>query len=140
MPESRIGETYAREVTDAVIARVAEAFPLVIASSTTHETGVWFTHVEFTPQEGGIPVWLTAHSDRSFVITAGDSFRWAAEFEPEFAAEQIEELVDEITRLALAGYTVVRRNRLLGPFSATTTDPSESSRLSAVTEDWQPWG
>ncbi|HEY4269799.1 MAG TPA: hypothetical protein VGM94_16575 [Galbitalea sp.] len=111
---------YGRGVAADVVVAISAEFPLVAVTTRLYETGVWLARVEFAPpREDSVPVWLVVNRDKTFVVAAGETYRWDEEFIPELREQQVGVIVAEIRDLALHGLLAVRTNRLFGVYSTT---------------------
>lgn len=125
--------SYGRGVAADVVAAISAEFPLVVVTTRTYDSGVWLARIEFAPpHEDAVPVWLVVNRDKTFVVAAGESYRWDEEFIPELREHQVGVIIDEIRDLALHGLLAVRTNRLVGVYSTTVVGTAEDEVVRAA--------
>lgn len=124
---------YGRGVAKDVVEAVSAQYPLVTITARDYESGVWLTRVEFAPSGADeVPVWLVVGRDQTFVVAAGENYRWSEEFIPELREQQLGVILDEIRDFALHGLVTVRANRLLGVYSAAVVGTTEDEEVTAT--------
>ena len=125
--------TYGRGVAADVVAAISAEFPLTAVTTRNYDTGVWLARVEFAPtSEDAVPVWLVVNRDKTFVVAAGENYRWDEEFIPELREQQVGVIVDDIRDLALHGLLAVRTNRLVGVYSTTVVGTADDEIVTAA--------
>jgi hypothetical protein len=124
---------YGRGVAADVVAAISAEFPFVAARTRSYDTGVWLARVEFAPpSEDAVPVWLVVNRDKTFVVAAGENYRWDEEFIPELREQQVGVILDEIRDLALHGLVAVRTNRLVGVYSTTVVGVADDEVVTSA--------
>jgi hypothetical protein len=124
---------YGRGVAAEVVSAISAEFPLVAVTTRSYDAGVWLARIEFAPpSEDAVPVWLVVNRDKSFVVAAGENYRWDEEFIPELREQQVGVIVDEIRDLALHGLVAIRTNRLVGVYSTTVVGTAEDEIVTAA--------